>query len=592
MAVTRSFTLPPKLSNTIRASQPTPDEGAPDGIDTLFVHPSVNIIQFTTSSIGGSSSSAVHGSRGMPWVTPTERTVAAGPMEIYRVPGSVSFLHSGRLLHAILPRGQCWCVDGVSKFAIRVMPDTYYRVELPGETAEELGLVEELKKVLDKVMHYERTACPFARGFSDELPELEDVRLRKVKRKSGKAKRWKMDRANSWKPEDGEEPPRQQIIDDISEESSDDDDEEQDVVEDLNETPERPDRHEQRAVMPPHLLKPRAAMRSITAPPQLSLRTTPPSRISAVSESADTGETARLETARLKTFQPILTDMPPSPPDSSAGHEVREGQDSCALLPGKQEKADPSEPTEEEIVRQQPGASPEEPPEAPVEALLDPPPKIARYDEKSLPKSLAAIELSNPEQDPDEADEPATPTKAAAPAQYGLAQRGSNPEDPFAAIQARILARRSIGGTTSFHPSNTGRSTSSSTTSSSTATISSTRSHASQLAQQHNLASALVRKAYAAFLGPPAHLVKIMLRIAARFANGTFGSVFFVESPVGASRRVPGSFHVSEEPDSDDEGELDEWDEDDFGVPLRSPQRLAAVRSMRQRGMGRGWELD
>jgi hypothetical protein len=81
-------------------------------------------------------------------------------MEIYRVPGSVSFLHSGALLHAILPRSQCWCVDGVSKFAFRVLPETYYRIELPGETAEDLELVEALKLTFKKVLFYERTACP------------------------------------------------------------------------------------------------------------------------------------------------------------------------------------------------------------------------------------------------------------------------------------------------------------------------------------------------------------------------------------------------------------------------------------------------
>ena len=91
-----------------------------------------------------------------------------------------------------------------------------------------------------------------------------------------------------------------------------------------------------------------------------------------------------------------------------------------------------------------------------------------------------------------------------------------------------------------------------------------------------------------------------MLRIAARFAKGTFGvdSMFYVESPAGLHGRVPGSYVVFEdgevEGDVESEGELDEWEEDDFGVPLRSPVRLAARRRRTASidGKGRSWDVD
>ena len=178
--MTRSFTVPPKLTVSTR-NTPNPEIGAADGIETLYVHPSASIIKFNTGASRPSSSSGSplvrHGDNSgtLPWSYPTESTVAVGPMEIYRVPGSVSFLHSGALLHAILPRSQCWCVDGVSKFAFRVLPETYYRIELPGETAEDLELVEALKLTFKKVLFYERTACPFARGFTVDLPVVEEV---------------------------------------------------------------------------------------------------------------------------------------------------------------------------------------------------------------------------------------------------------------------------------------------------------------------------------------------------------------------------------------------------------------------------------
>lgn len=124
-----------------------------------------------------------------------------GPLEIYRVPGSVSFLHSGGLLHAILPRSQCWCVDGVSTFVFRVRPDNYYRIELPFGNEQELELVEGLKATLTKVLYYERTACPFRRGFGEELPEMPEVPRRRLSRQGsvGPAKKWRFERR--WRPE-------------------------------------------------------------------------------------------------------------------------------------------------------------------------------------------------------------------------------------------------------------------------------------------------------------------------------------------------------------------------------------------------------
>ncbi|KAG9607532.1 hypothetical protein KCV04_g18293, partial [Aureobasidium melanogenum] len=171
-ALRRSFTLPSRLANPNKAQQQV-EIGSADGIETLFVHPSAKIVSFSTASSlrsrpsSRSSIASYDGeadvSTSLLWTSPTERTMAAGPLEIYRVPGSVAFLHSGSLLHAILPRSQCWCVDGVSKFAMRVLPNTYYRIELPGSTQEDLEYVEQLKKTLAKVLYYERTACPFQR---------------------------------------------------------------------------------------------------------------------------------------------------------------------------------------------------------------------------------------------------------------------------------------------------------------------------------------------------------------------------------------------------------------------------------------------
>jgi hypothetical protein len=70
--------------------------------------------------------------------------------------------------------------------------------------------------------------------------------------------------------------------------------------------------------------------------------------------------------------------------------------------------------------------------------------------------------------------------------------------------------------------------------------------------------TALVRKTCDLVLGPPAHLVSIMLRIATSISNG-FG---FSNYRVRRTQKIPCSW------ESDEEGG---WaDEDDFGIPLNN----------------------
>ncbi|QIW98840.1 hypothetical protein AMS68_004358 [Peltaster fructicola] len=541
MLMNRSFTLPPKL-DAQHSTPPTVDIGTADSVDTLFVHPHTSIIKFITNSVTsppGSSS----GARGLPWTSPTETTIAAGWLEIYRVPGSVSFLRSGTLLQAIMPRSQCWCVDGVSKFAMRVMPDTYYRIELPGETDEELALVEQFKSVLGKVMHYEKTTCPFARNSSEELPELEDIRNRRL-RPEDNAK-WLLDRSRLRKTgTQGKVTSPQRRVDTLRKEEG---------------SPSRAVSPELQELVS----KARAAPRSVTAPPKLLAKPLDQSMRSPFEDD--------IAATNLKSFQSIPTDMPPSPPDSSAGLDGREVELEDVLA-AEVAALHMNEALLEVDTSTQLGELAEDD----VDSSVLVHPRTESDDAADVPSPIAAVQPQVPAQDTTQATPPP------------LTRQISNPEDPFAAIQARILARRSIGGTTSFYPSTVRESTSCSTSSVSSTSTASTRSHASQLAQQKNLATELVRKACTAFIGPPAHLVALMLRIAARFANGTFGSMFFVESPSGASRRIPGSFEVND--DSFDEGISD--DEDDFGVPLHSPIRLAAFKSLREREVKDGWEID
>ncbi|KAK1054318.1 hypothetical protein LTR12_005532 [Friedmanniomyces endolithicus] len=617
IAMNRSFTVPTRLTTTTDTSahvESSVEIGATKDVETLYVHPNASIVKFSIAPSSRPSTSSSSSPRSLnispgllPWTSRTERTLASGPLEIYRVPGSVSFLHSGALLHAILPRSQCWCVDGVSKFTMRVLPDTYYRIELPATTSEDMEKVEELKGVLARVLFYERTACPFDRGLEEVKPTADELRERRKSRRVslGPAKRWRLEGRYSWRPEGGASAGttgENWAETEELEESEEEDGEVEDTGAEADRArDELAGGVEQLSVQQQTLARPRelAAMRSITAPPQLTSlnHPTPGTR-----DSMHLDGTAELpkpisvprplrDPGRLRTFQPMPTDMPPSPPDSSAGLELAEAH-VRRQHEESQVGAETSDVEEElqEAVEQ--GGKEQDP--APLHA--EPPVQ------KSVPETSTSANQQHPDTT---AQRPPSPTQRAA-AEPRKAPPSSNkqtlPEDPFAAIQARILARRSIGSTpptprplsSTPKPTSTSSSSTSLASRSSHSSSSTTRPHISRShSAQHTLASALVHKACAVFLGPPAQLVALMLKIAARLTGDTlaFGASFVFQSPAG-SKRVPGSFDL-ESLDAEDlegmeeDGEREEEEgEDDFGVPLRSPVRLAKVGRV---GRGAEW---
>ena len=97
-----------------------------------------------------------------------------------------------------MSRTQCWCVDGESKFAIK-LKQVIYRIELPFETDVDKEGVEELKRVLGRVIMYEKTPCPFKRGFQIDVPELPEIPGRRMSRDHSKARKWEFD--EFWRPE-------------------------------------------------------------------------------------------------------------------------------------------------------------------------------------------------------------------------------------------------------------------------------------------------------------------------------------------------------------------------------------------------------
>ncbi|KAH5756425.1 inheritance of peroxisomes protein 1 [Parastagonospora nodorum] len=209
----RSFTLPtrPSIRST---STPASRNTSSDGIETLFTCPASKIVSFAASDPARrhSPSRTPKGKgspvRSIPWSSLTERTLAVGALRIYRVTASnVSFLNSGTLLHTIFPRSQCWCVDGQSIFVLRVRQDSYYRIELPYDTDEDKAQISEFKRVLSQVLQYEKTQCPFRRGSNVEEIERPKSPPRKQLKKqqpTQKAKKWTFDK--TWVPQNGDRP--------------------------------------------------------------------------------------------------------------------------------------------------------------------------------------------------------------------------------------------------------------------------------------------------------------------------------------------------------------------------------------------------
>jgi hypothetical protein len=121
---------------------------------------------------------------------------------------NVSFLNSGNLLHTIFPRSQSWCVDGQSIFVLRVRQDSYYRIELPYDTEMDKEQTTQFKDILSQVLQYEKTQCPFRRGSEAEEIERPKSPPRKQRKKkqqpTQKAKKWTFDK--TWMPQQGDGP--------------------------------------------------------------------------------------------------------------------------------------------------------------------------------------------------------------------------------------------------------------------------------------------------------------------------------------------------------------------------------------------------
>lgn len=97
----------------------------------------------------------------------------------------------------------------------------------------------------------------------------------------------------------------------------------------------------------------------------------------------------------------------------------------------------------------------------------------------------------------------------------------------------------------------------------------------------HHLTTAILQKTCSMLLGPPVSLVALMLNIASRIMNGTYDG--FPLGYAGSSQKIPCAWDFSDTDHATD-------DEDDFGVALH---KLPSSRSSsRSNDLGASWEID
>lgn len=463
-------------------------------------------------------------------------------------------------------------MDGESKFVLSVGHNNFYRIELPNTSPAEKQKVEEFKVILPRLLQYEVTPCPFKRGFTVDLPEPPKTPPRKrpwQPRQRPPPSKLETHNAQLEKYNDTDSVTHDQEVEDNSSSesnlaaldprssssvdgyalsSSEMSSAEGSVVDSGSEATdyvastvkklnaagyEKPDIYN--TPPRPKLLK---TGRTITAPLQLTLRTSPPSNTTTDKPlPADTrNEPSSLSSSMdsFHSFHSPISPLPPSPPYSDpASPSPNPEDDRINLRRTRSHKRDPSELT---VTAEFPGVWNT----AGFETTED-----MRTSSPILPETPTLIDDAA-SQSEDTWSEAITPS-------------------PLAELRNRRPARRRQ--TLSPLPS--------------PANLHTPRSRLSG----HHLTTAILQKTCSLLLGPPVQLVALMLNIASKIAHGSYCGAAFGYADSG--QKIPCSWDFS---DVDDDSDGEGWEEDDFGVSLSN---LTSSRNVRAKEMSSGsWEID
>ena len=481
-----------------------------------------------------------------------------GPLRIYRVL-EVAFLNSGSTLRPILAKSQCWCVDGDSRFVLKIGHDSYYRIELPNTREGDNEKVEEFKRVLAKLLQYEVTSCPFIRGFTVVLPEKPAVPVKKrpwrprqqAQNTPGRIQGQKlgMGRGQHLANSSNEDTFEARVMERAASFDSGYAENQSDTVEgqssassdtgdgcEGHETPtstvnsdpchEEPEMSE----LPRTPLRPKSleAGRAITAPPQLSLRTTPPSDSTSGLREHPESLSSSMESFHSfhSPISPLLPSLSPSVPTSPIlGALDEDTVKVCRMRDHKNEALDPSLVTE------------------PTRQWIGPPrvtdSDIGTGSSSPLPQTPTLISDTASQGDESwlEAVTPSPRTQL----RHRRSSRRRTPSPLPAPANVYSPSTRLTG---------------------------------------HHLTTAILQKTCSLLLGPPVQLVALMLNIARKIANGSYYGFDFGHGEEG--RKIPCSWDFT---DTDEEV----WEEDDYGVVLGN---VTSNRSSKAKEIGGSWEID
>lgn len=457
-------------------------------------------------------------------------------------------------------------MDGETKFVLRIRPNAYYRIELPRASSEDKKKVDDFKEVLTKVLQYEVTPCPFKRGFTIDLPQpptqpvkrlpwrpkdrldavsqaaseaLEDfgdfLTAERLTPSSDVEEEKSVDHdletprgthagfevahldmsdIESTENEGGDEATDDTGFESAENEGGDKDTDDtgftlNDLQESIYEehddfkTPTRP--------------KGLRTGRAITAPPQLTLRTSPPSN--RVPKSLASPKLRRESSSlassvdSFHSFHSPISPLAPSPPFPTSPQDEDTPINISSI---HNHKRDASEVTVT-------ASSPE---------LWD------MSDAKSVNESAYSSLPDSPDTPPlvsdaashddDHWPEPTTPSPHTQLRRHGMRRRRRNqsPHPPSSNIYSPYSPRSHMSG--------------------------------------HHMTTAILQKTCSLLLGPPIQLVALMLRIAAKIARGASRGNSFGFGDGG--QKIPCSWDFSDTSDEADEG----WEEDDYGVSLRN----------------------
>lgn len=439
-------------------------------------------------------------------------------------------------------------MDGESKFVLRIRPNAYYRIELPRASSEDKKKVDDFKNVLTKVLQYEVTPCPFKRGFNIDLPQPPktpvqkrpwrpkprlDTMSEKVPAVLEDFGEFLITDTFTRSPDAGKGDLVEPGIEthrgtktgfrfaqsDVSSTGSTGNEGGSEATDDTGFTHE--DLRENAYEEPDDFKTPTRPKdlrtgRAFTAPPYLTLRTSPPSNKEAKSLALPKlkRESSSLSSSvdSFHSFHSPISPLAPSPPFPTSPREDYVSIDMPLI---RNHRRDVSEIT---VTASSPELWDMSDAKSGDESAYHSPP--------DLPGTPPLVSDAA-SQDDDHWPEPTTPSPHTKLRRHGIRRRRRN--------QSPLPSSSNL-----YSPY-------------------SPRSHMSG----HHMTTAILQKTCSLLLGPPIQLVALMMRIAAKIARGaSYGASFGFGD---GGQKIPCSWDFSDVSDETDEN----WEEDDYGVALR-----------------------